>query len=82
MISGIVFINLSKLKFIKMTNHNEKATEKNHAANQAKEEINTEKNVNQAHEEAENDIENDPDFQDDPTVDLDEGELARLEGED
>lgn len=34
------------------------------------------------HEEAEKDIEKDPDFKNDPTDDLDEGELARLEGED
>jgi hypothetical protein len=42
----------------------------------------TEKTVTQAHEQAEKDIEKDPDLQPDPTADLDEGELARLEGED
>lgn len=40
------------------------------------------KTVAKAHEQAEQDIENDPDLQPDPTADLDEGELARLEGED
>ncbi len=37
-----------------------------------------------AHEEAEKDMESDPDLNDkpDPAKDLDEGELARLEGED
>ena len=38
--------------------------------------------VAQAHEQADKDIEKDPDFQPDPAADLDEGELARLEGED
>jgi len=38
--------------------------------------------VAQAHEQADKDIEKDPDFQTDPAADLDEGELARLEGED
>ena len=40
-------------------------------------------NVAAAHKEAEKDIEQDPDLtsKPDPTADLDEGELARLEGE-
>jgi hypothetical protein len=38
--------------------------------------------VAEAHEQADKDIEKDPDFQPDPAADLDEGELARLEGED
>jgi hypothetical protein len=41
-----------------------------------------EESVIKAHEEAEKDIEQDPDFQLDPAADLDEGEIARLEGED
>ena len=42
----------------------------------------TDKIITQAHEQAEKDIEKDPELQPDPTADLDEGELARLEGED
>lgn len=40
--------------------------------------------IREAHELAEKDIENDPDLSMEPTPedDLDEGELARLEGED
>ncbi|MEO6638162.1 MAG: hypothetical protein ABIN25_07780 [Ginsengibacter sp.] len=40
--------------------------------------------IKQAHELAEKDIDNDPDLSMEPEVgdDLDEGELARLEGED
>lgn len=41
-----------------------------------------EKTVLQAHKQAEKDIEKDPDLQPDPAADLDEGELARLEGGD
>lgn len=37
--------------------------------------------INKAHVMAEHDIEKDPDFKPDPAADLDEGELARLEGE-
>ncbi len=38
-------------------------------------------NTTEALTQAEEDIKKDPDFQPDPQVDLDEGELARLEGE-
>ena len=42
------------------------------------------KNITQAHNQAEKDIESDPDLntKPDPEDDLDEGELAQLEGED
>ena len=56
-------------------------TDKNHKKQKASD--NTE-HIEEAHEQAEKDIEMDPDLSSkpEPGDDLDEGELARLEGED
>ena len=58
----------------------DKKKEENQAANNQNPQV--EESVAKAHEEAEKDIEQDPGFQPDPAADLDEGEIARLEGED
>jgi hypothetical protein len=54
----------------------------NNAAERQDTKTDSKETITQAHEQAEKDIEKDPDFQPDPAADLDEGELARLEGED
>jgi hypothetical protein len=45
--------------------------------------VTSDENTTKAHKEAEKDIQNDPELTDkqDPAADLDEGQLARLEGE-
>jgi hypothetical protein len=62
------------------------ATDKNEHQNKADDKQNSQTEIDEtvakAYEEAEKDIEQDLDFQPDPTTDLDEGEIARLEGED
>lgn len=65
-----------------MTNQDKNDTNQNETVQTGNEEKTLEKSITQAHDEAEKDIENDPDLQTDPTDDLDEGELARSDGED
>lgn len=59
-------------------------TDKQHNAEGRKGNQNDPEHTSEALKQAEKDINNDPDFspEPDPAADLDEGELARLEGED
>ncbi len=61
-----------------MQNAEDKSTDKNDDLQQQN------KNIAAAHKEADKDIDHDPDLSSEPSPgdDLDEGELARLEGED
>ena len=65
-----------------MGNTGKTRDKQNNAAESGNAKTDSKETVTLAHEQAEKDIEKDPDFQPDPAADLDEGELARLEGED
>jgi hypothetical protein len=71
----ILYVEIVNLKFKIMADKNKTSGIKH-------EKENTDNDVIKAHNQAEEDIENDPDLKEDDTDDLDEGELARLEGED
>jgi hypothetical protein len=75
--NGTVFISYNQNYFMAEAKKREEPPKSTDQGSKVNEEP-----VIKAHEEAEKDIEDDPDFQSDLTTDLDEGELAQLEGED
>jgi hypothetical protein len=82
---GIIFILItdSKLTNMETNNKDREQFEQNKKNNESKQQGPDEKVV-QAHDAAEADMERDPDLgtTNDPTADLDEGEMARLDNND